>query len=51
MIESEATPGSAGAGGGGGGEEADSILTHRNNLALCTILKLLRTIAVDGFRY
>ncbi len=34
----------------GGKEESDAILTHHNNLAVCTILKLLRTIAVDGFR-
>ncbi len=33
--------------GTGGKEESDA---HHNNLAVCTILKLLRTIAVDGFR-
>ena len=33
-----------------GEEDSDAILNHHNNLAVCTILKLLRTIAVDGFR-
>ena len=32
-------------------EESNAILFHPNNLAVCTILKLLRTIAIDGFRY
>lgn len=45
MIETEVLPGT------GGKEESDAILNHQNNLAVCTILKLLRTIAIDGFRY
>ena len=45
MIDSEDFPGT------GGKDDTDAILNHRNNLAVCTILKLLRTIAIDGFRY
>ena len=45
MIESEASPVP------GVKEGTESILAHSNNLAVCTILKLLRTIAIDGFRY
>ena len=45
MIEAE-----EGEGGGGKEEGAEAILTHQANLAVCTILKLLRTLAIDGFR-
>ena len=44
MIDTDVIPGT------GGKEDGDAILNYRNNLAVCTILKLLRTIAIDGFR-
>ena len=44
MIESEVLPEAVKK------DEGDAILTHQGNLAVCTIFKLLRTIAIDGFR-
>ena len=33
-----------------GVDQREAILTNPDNLAVCTIIKLLRTIAVNGFR-
>jgi len=44
MIESDVLPGTDGK------EEGDAILYQQDSLAVRTIIKLLRTIAIDGFR-
>lgn len=44
MIDTQELPGMA------GHDQREAILTNPDNLAVCTIIKLLRTIAVNGFR-
>ena len=45
MIETQQLPGVAGQ------DQREAILKNPDNLAVCTVVKLLRTIAVNGFRY
>lgn len=45
LIETQELPGSAGQ------DQREAILKNPDNLAVCTVVKLLRTIAVNGFRY
>ena len=44
MIDTQELPGVAGV------DQREAILTNPDNLAVCTVIKLLRTIAVNGFR-
>ena len=44
LIETQELPGSAGQ------DQREAILKNPDNLAVCTVVKLLRTIAVNGFR-
>ena len=34
-----------------GQDQREAILKNPDNIAVCTVVKLLRTIAVNGFRY
>ena len=46
MIESEQLPGGA----TGSQDIKEPIITQVNNLAVRAVIKLLRTISIDGFR-
>ena len=47
MIESEQLPG----GMAGSHDTKEPIILQTDNLAVHAVVKLLRTIAIDGFRY